>query len=290
MLTGSDYFEIREKLLDKELFVFDMDGTIYLGSRPFGFAIRFIDCLRRSGRRVMFFTNNASRSPEHYLERLGRMGFSPSSAEICTAGDVTCEYLRRHRPGKSVYLVGTGDLYDQFSGYGISMTCGRDGMPLDCAGTPDIVVSSFDTSLTYAKLVNACGYIRAGAEYICTHPDFNCPTETGFVPDSGSIAACITASTGVSPIFFGKPGRETVDMIGEMTSVPREKTVLFGDRMYTDIAAGKRHGILSVLVLTGETSREDAESAAETDRPDIMLPSLAEAGRIMFPDEGMSDD
>ena len=97
-------------LQNKKLFIFDMDGTIYLGSRVFPFAIRFIRNLRAHGKRVLFFTNNASHSPTFYMEKLTRLGFEPSREEIMTSGDVTIEFLRRHRAGKSVYLVGTPDL------------------------------------------------------------------------------------------------------------------------------------------------------------------------------------
>jgi ribonucleotide monophosphatase NagD (HAD superfamily) len=124
--------------------------------------------------------------------------------------------------------------------------------------------------------------VRNGAEYLSTHPDYNCPTEDGFIPDSGAIAAFVTASTGKTPTYFGKPYRETVDMIQEAYGLSREDMCIFGDRLYTDIATGKNHGILSVLVLTGETKVTDAETAEDAAKPDIMLPSLAEADKLMF--------
>ena len=192
---GTDNGAIGDLLRDKKLYVFDMDGTIYLGSRVFPFAVRFINALRASGRRVLFFTNNASHDPVFYYGKLAKMGFDPQPGEVMTAGDVTIEFLLRHREGKSVYLVGTDQLEGSFRRRGI------DPLPLS-AREADIVVSSFDTSLTYEKLNDACRLIRNGAEYLCTHPDFNCPTEDGFIPDSGAIAALITASTGVTPRYF----------------------------------------------------------------------------------------
>jgi len=267
-------------LLSKKLFIFDMDGTIYLGGKPFPFAIEFIKKLRAAGKRVLFFTNNASHSPEFYLDKLTRLGFDPDPSEILSSGNVTAAFLTRKRAGKAVYLLGTPELWDQFSAAGVNLISKRDGTP--DGDHADIVVTSFDTTLTYEKLTAACDFIRYGAEYLCTHPDFNCPTETGFIPDSGAIAACVTASTGVSPVYFGKPYAETVEMIEEITGESRDNMCIFGDRIYTDIATGKNHGILAVLVLTGETKESDAETAEESAKPDIMLQSLAEADRLMF--------
>ena len=260
---------------DKKLYIFDMDGTIYLGSRVFDFAIRFIDNLRKSGRRVLFFTNNASHTTEFYVSKLTRLGFSPTPDEIMTSGDVTMEFLLRHRAGKQVYLVGTDELVENFKTRGIPLS---DGTGKTC----DIVVTSFDTTLTYGKLDNACRFVRNGAEYLSTHPDFNCPTEDGFIPDSGAIAAFVTASTGKVPTYFGKPYRETVEMIEEATGIDRSEMCIFGDRLYTDIALGKRHGVCSVLVLSGETTEEDVMNAAEADRADYVFPSLLEVDDLMF--------
>lgn len=260
---------------EKELFVFDMDGTIYLEDRVFPFAVRFIRHLRAHGKRVLFFTNNASRASDFYMERLTRMGFAPARDEIMSSGDVTAAYLLHHRRGKSVYLLGTESLRAQFAAQRIPL------VP-EAAEQADIVVSSFDTELTYRKLTCACTAVRNGAEYFCTHPDYNCPTVGGFLPDSGAIAALITASTGVKPTFFGKPYAQTVQMITAITQTPRDRMCFFGDRLYTDIAVGVRHGVCAVLVLTGETTAEMAESAAKDCRPDLIFPSLAEADRCMF--------
>ncbi len=261
---------MKKELSEKKLYIFDMDGTIYLGGQVFDCAVRFIRLLRESGKRVLFFTNNASHSPEFYLDKLTRLGFSPAPDEILTSGDVTIEFLRRHRVGKNVYLVGTPELEKQFREGGIPLA--------EPSGQADIVVTSFDTTLTYEKLEAACRMIRCGAEYLSTHPDFNCPTETGFIPDSGAIAALVTASTGKTPTYFGKPYAETVDMIGEVTGFGRDEMCVFGDRLYTDIALGRKHGVTAVLVLSGETKMSDVEKAAPCDRPDFVY---ADLGAVM---------
>lgn len=262
-------------LKEKELYVFDMDGTVYLGGKPFEFAIRFIKNLKESGKRILFFTNNASHTDDFYIAKLNRMGFGVSENEIMTSGDVTAEFLNRHRAGKSVYLVGVDELVEDFVKKGINLVPGN-------GESADIVVTSFDTSLTYEKLDNACRLIRNGAEFLSTHPDFNCPTETGFIPDSGAITAFITASTGKTPTYFGKPYRETIEMICEATGVERDKMCIFGDRLYTDIALGKKFGVTSVLVLSGETKMSDVVAADEADKPDFVFDSLDNVSIEMF--------
>lgn len=258
-------------LKSKKLFVFDMDGTIYLGGRVFEFAVRFISNLRSAGYRVLFFTNNASHDPGFYMNKLRKMGFEPRTGEILTSGDVTVEFLKNHRPGKAVFLVGTPELERQFTESGITLS-----------DNADIVVTSFDTTLTYEKLNTACRLVRNGAEYLSTHPDFNCPTEDGFIPDSGAIAAFVTASTGISPTYFGKPYPTAVTMMCEITGFPKEDICIFGDRLYTDIALGRKNGVTSVLVLTGETTEADVIRADEADRPDYMIPSLADMDKAIF--------
>lgn len=268
---NSDTSPIKEK----KLYIFDMDGTIYLGGRPFDFAIRFIKNLRAAGKRVLFFTNNASHTTTFYMQKLTRLGFEPREDEIMTSGDVTLEFLKRYRAGKSVYLVGTDELVEEYRTKGIHLLNGDEAQA-------DIVITSFDTTLTYEKLDNACRLVRGGAEYLSTHPDMNCPTETGFIPDSGAIAAFVTASTGKTPTYFGKPYRETVEMIAEATGFSNDEMCIFGDRLYTDIALGKKFGVTSVLVLSGETQPDDVDAANEADKPDYVFPSLAEVDQIMF--------
>ena len=260
---------------NKELYIFDMDGTVYLGGKPFDYAIKFIKNLKDSGKRVLFFTNNASHTDEFYIAKLRRLGFDVNEDEIMTSGDVTAEFLLRHRAGKSVYLVGVDELVADFKKKGINLIDGK-------GDVSDVVVTSFDLTLTYEKLDNACRLIRNGAEFLSTHPDFNCPTETGFIPDSGAITAFITASTGKLPSYFGKPYRETIEMISEATGVDRENMCIFGDRLYTDIALGKKFGVTSVLVLSGETQPEDVMAADEADKPDFVFDSLKEVDEEMF--------
>lgn len=240
-----------EKLKRKKLWVLDMDGTVYLGDRLFPQTLPFLQRIQDSGADYLFFTNNASRAKDTYVSRLRDMGIPAEPENILTSAEATIAYLKRHRAGMAVYVVGTPDLVRSFEEAGIRV---EEDAP--------IVVASFDTTLTYDKLEKACRYIREGAEFFSTHPDFNCPVEGGFIPDSGAICALITASTGKTPRYFGKPYEETLGIIEEFTGVARADMVVVGDRLYTDIALGANHGVDSVLVLSGETTREDLERSS----------------------------
>ena len=265
----------RAALFCKELFVFDMDGTIYLGERVFPEALHFIKRLRDAGRRVLFFTNNASRSVEVYYDRLGKMGFEPRDGEVMTSGDVTAEYLLANHPGASVYAVGTPDLLRSLRAYGVRLVCDDDGVLADFGGTPDIVLTSFDLTLTYEKLRLACNFIARGSRFYSTHQDFNCPAEDGFLPDSGAICALVTASTGVEPMYFGKPTAVCAETIAASCGVAKDKIVMFGDRLYTDIATARRAGMTSVLMMTGETTEEMLRAdLPDEQKADVIAPDM----------------
>ena len=190
-----------------------------------------------------------------------KRGYSPRD-QCRYVAEPHCHHLHTGTEFVAEYLVGTPALEHSFTEAGIELS-----------ENANIVVSSFDTTLTYEKLVIACDLIRNGADFYCTHPDYNCPTETGFIPDSGAIAALITASTNKLPKYFGKPHKETADMISELFGIPFEETAIVGDRLYTDIALGKNNGLMSVLVLSGETKIEDVN---EDNAPDIILNGIGE--------------
>lgn len=260
----------RESLLaETELFVLDMDGTFYLGEKVLDGALDFIETVRKLGRRFLFFTNNSSKSPTLYMEKLEKMGCPIRREEIMTSGDVTAAYLNSRYPKARVYLVGTETLEADFAKKGITLI----------QEEPDVVVVSFDISLTYEKLEKACSFIRKGAVFLATHLDINCPTEDGMIPDCGAICAAVSLSTGVKPRFLGKPFPETMDMILQFTGAERARTAFVGDRLYTDIAAGVKNGAKGFLVLTGETSRSEAWNGEV--KPDAVYESLGEMGKLL---------
>lgn len=150
----------------------------------------------------------------------------------------------------------------------------REGIVLE-EESPDVVVTAFDTSLTYQKMCKVCDFVRAGLPYLATHPDYNCPTEDGFIPDAGAIHAFIHASAFRYPDrVIGKPNGDIIDYLTTRVNTERERIAMVGDRLYTDIAAGRNHGLQSVLVLSGEATLEDARSSKI--KPHLIFSSVQE--------------
>ena len=147
----------KKSLAQKKLWILDMDGTVYLGNQLFPDTLPFLQRIRENGASYLFFTNNASRAKDTYVSRLNGMGIPAGPENILTSAETTIAFLKQHRPGKSVYVVGTPDLIRSFENAGIRV---EEDAP--------IVVASFDTTLTYDKLEKACRYIREGAEFIST--------------------------------------------------------------------------------------------------------------------------
>ena len=257
-------------LKETQLFVLDMDGTFYLGDRILEGSLDFLDAVKKTGRDYIFFTNNSSKSPEVYIQKLANMNCHITRDQIMKSGDVTIRYLNTHYPDKTVYLVGTEPLVKSFNDSGVKLT----------NEMPDIVVVAFDTTLTYEKLERACTYIRNGAVFLATHLDINCPVEGGFIPDCGAFCAAISLSTGKQPQYLGKPFGETVDMVLARTGEKRERIAFVGDRIYTDVATGVNNGARGLLVLTGETKLADVSASAV--QPDGIYASLGEMGRMLL--------
>jgi len=243
-----------QNLLHKvRCFLLDMDGTFYLEGRPFEGSLEFIRRLEDTGRRFAFLTNNSSKSAWVYLERLAKMGLDITIQECVTSGQATVDYLHKSFRGKSVYLLGNSMLEKEFAEGGIRLE----------RHNPDLVVTAYDNTLDYSKMCEVCDFVRQGLPYIATHPDFNCPTEKGFAPDIGAIHAFIHASTGRMPDrIIGKPNREIIDYALLKANCSANESAIVGDRMYTDIAAAKNApGLVSILVLSGETKLSDLENS-----------------------------
>lgn len=253
-----------DKLKNIRCFLIDMDGTIFLGNHLLPGAQEWLALLERKGVAYFFLTNNSSHSRVEYVEKLNRMGLRISEERIFTSGEATAIYLGRKYPGASLYVVGTPPLQDEFERHGFTLT----------EEAPDAAVLGFDTTLTYEKLWKLCDLVRAGKPYIATHPDINCPTETGFKPDIGAMIECVAASTGRQPdVIIGKPHEPIVTALVDKTGFQIQAHGMIGDRLYTDIALGK-WGITTALVLSGETKAEDlAESEFQ---PDVVVADIAE--------------
>jgi len=243
-----------ERLKTIRCYALDMDGTIYLGDQWIPGAVKFLETLQQTNRRAVFLTNNSSKSVQAYVDKLRRMDWPVAAQDVLSSGQATVAYLKRQYPGKSVYLLGNQALRQEFYAGGIQLVLEEEAEPT----VADVAVAAFDTTLDYRRMTIICDLVRAGVPYIATHPDFNCPTETGFEPDCGAIIAFIEASTNRKPdIVIGKPNREIIRSLLERTGLVAADIAIAGDRLYTDVAAGEQHGLLSILVLSGETKLED---------------------------------
>ncbi len=267
-----------EKLRRCELFLFDMDGTLYLGDDVYEGAVALMEDLPRLGKKYIYLTNNSSRAGVDYITRLRRLGFPCEAENVFTSGMATGLFLNQHHPGAKVYLAGTRAFYRELVSYGIDLV--NDELGHTDAFDVDVVVQGFDTELVYEKLDRAVHYLRRGARFIAANPDWVCPMPAGEVlPDCGSICALLTASSGVKPEFIGKPNRNMIDVIATMTGIPNDRICAVGDRLYTDIAVAQNAGSVSVLVLSGETDRAMVDAAER--KPDLVLPSVKELHELL---------
>lgn len=231
-----------------QCFLLDMDGTFYLDNQLLPGAKDFIDYCNRKQKKYLFVTNNSSKNAKNYVEKLNRLGIPVNEDRIITSGEATCIYLEKHYPGQRVFLAGTPALIQELDSQGVQLVEEK----------PDVIVLGFDTTINYDKLWMLCDWVREGLPYIATHPDINCPVHDGFMPDIGAMIAFIAASTNRNPdVIIGKPFTPMVEAIQQRINLPIENICMIGDRLYTDIAMG-RTGIKTILVLSGETSREQA--------------------------------
>lgn len=237
---------------DIDLFLLDMDGTIYLGNDLFPCTKPFLETVRSTGRRYVFLTNNSSKNRDAYVEKLGRLGIVAAPDDVFTSGEATTLRLRRTMPGAKVAVFGMPTLEREFEEAGFALESER----------PDVLVLGFDQAFDYAKMTRLCDLVRSGVPYIATHPDFNCPVENGFIPDIGAVIAYVKASTGREPDeVIGKPHAGIVDSVCAKYGVSKSRVCMVGDRLYTDIALGAEAGIATALVYSGETSRADAAAS-----------------------------
>ena len=253
-----------DRLAGIKCFVLDMDGTIYLGNRLFPETKPFLEAVEKSGREYCFFTNNSSKNLKSYINKLAGMGICVPEEKMLISNGVMVEWLLKHHPGERAFVVGTPDLCEAIQAGGIPLS----------QTNPDFVLLGFDTTLTYEKIRKACDFIREGKPVYGLNPDWNCPTEDGFMPDCGSIAALVRASTGVQCEFFGKPSPHTLDYLLRKTGCRPEELAVVGDRLYTDIAVAQNSPVLSILVLSGESNLEDVE--ASPIKPDLIFPHIGE--------------
>lgn len=240
-------------LKNKKLFLLDMDGTLYLDNELFDGTLDFLSYVKNIGGRYIFLTNNSSKGVDKYIEKLNAMGIKSTADDFLTSTDATIVYLKRKDYNK-IYALGTQSFVKQLKDSGLNVTTKREEN-IDC------LCLSNDTELTFNKLEDACILLGDDIDYIATNPDWVCPTRYGFVPDCGSFADMLYNATKKRPKFIGKPEPDMAYLAMLKTGFSKKETVIFGDRLYTDVACGVNAGISTVFVLSGEGTMEDVENS-----------------------------
>ena len=253
-------------LAEKRLFLLDMDGTLYLDDFLFDKVPEFLSLIRRQGGRYLFLTNNSSRGVEGYIDKMRRLGIETTPEDYLTSADAAQHTLLTEFPGQRCYVSGTASLKAQLAGAGVPIT---DALSDDIA----VLLSGFDTELTFQKLEDSCILLNRGVTWLATNPDWVCPTWYGSVPDCGSVCEMLWRATSRRPIVIGKPEPLMPQLAMLEASVSAQETLLVGDRIYTDIASGANAGIDTLLVLSGETKEEDLPTADP--QPTFVLPDVA---------------
>ena len=252
-----------------KLYLFDMDGTLYLGSRLFEFTKELLATIRNQGGKYLFVTNNSSKSVADYVKKLENMGISATEDDFLTSSQATAWYLKKHYPGKTLYVCGTRSLKVELEGEGFQVT--------DDIDKAECIVMGFDTELNFKKLEDVSRMLcTRDIPYVATNPDYVCPTEFGSVPDCGSVCDMLYNVSRKRPQVVGKPQPYMAQLAMEKLGVNPEEAVVIGDRIYTDIKSGLNAGCQTILVLSGETTVEILEKSE--DKPHLVLD---DAGQLL---------
>ncbi|MCT8686787.1 HAD-IIA family hydrolase, partial [Glaesserella parasuis] len=244
------YFsQLNRKITDYKCYLFDLDGTLYVGKNVINEAIDSVRLLQKQGKIVKFLSNNSSKSKQDYVSRLNELGIQCNVKDIILSTDATLRFLSE-KEIKRVYVLGTEKLKQSLIENGFKLS----------EDDAEIVVIGYDTELTYSKLITASKLINKGIDYIATHKDIFCPTEFGPIPDIGSFIQMLEMTTKVAPLkIFGKPDISMVELVAKELNIDKSDMLMIGDRLYTDILMAKNFAIDSVLVLSGDTTRDMLE-------------------------------
>jgi len=251
-----------ESIRDINLFLFDMDGTLYLGGQLFSFTKELLQKIKSLGKRYLFMTNNSSKSVVDYVKKLKKLGIEATEEDFITSSQATAYYLKMYHKDARLYVCGTNSLKKELQKEGFTVTEELDDV--------DCIVMGFDTELTFKKLEDVSRLLLTReVPYIATNPDYVCPTEFGSVPDCGSICDMIYNATKKRPIVIGKPTSLMSELAMQKYGYKKEESAVIGDRIYTDIKSGLNAGIMGILVMSGETTCKILEDSE--DKPHIIL-------------------
>lgn len=243
-----------KKLKDKRLFLFDIDGVIKVGDTLIDGALDLVKYIDQIGGKSIFITNNSTKNCLTYVDSFKKYGFDVDESNFETALSVSARYLEEHHLKDKIFVMGTKSLIEELISRGLNVTT-------KVEQNIDVVLVAYDNELTYQKLSDACEILQTQqVTYLATNLDLRCPIDFGFVPDCGSMVDMIKTTTGKQPRFLGKPASEMVDQCLRTTNYTKEQTIVIGDRLYTDIAAGVNAGVDTCVVFTGEVQPADLQS------------------------------
>ncbi len=260
-----------------DLFIFDLDGVVYLGNEPVPGARETLEALQAAGKKVYYVTNNSTKTREKFREKLFSMGIEVRKAQVITSASATVQYLHERDPGAAVYIIGEEGLVNEFQSAGFRVVS-QESAEISVS----YVVVGMDRGFTYQKLATALTALVRGAKFVATNPDPTLPTENGILPGAGSMVAALSTAARCDPtIVIGKPNPFMVNLILQETQIPPYKAVIVGDRYITDVKAGFNARIKTILVKTGTGIRELKEIPPEGPAPDLILESIAEIPKFL---------
>jgi 4-nitrophenyl phosphatase len=229
-----------------QAYLIDLDGTMYRGGEVIPEAIPFIKALNEKKIPHLFVTNNSTKTPEQVSERLRKMGIPAEPEDVFTSAQATAAFMKEQSTERSVFFIGEKGLRTALHEAGFFVE----------EENPEFVVVGMDTSLTYEKAAKAVLAIRSGARFISTNIDAAIPTEQGLLPGNGSITAMIAVASESSPVIIGKPERVIMEQALARLNVSNEEAIMVGDNYETDILAGIKAGMDTLIVHTGFTTKE----------------------------------
>lgn len=255
---------------DYRAFLLDLDGVIYRGDQRLPGAREFVEWADATGRQALYLSNNSLQSPDEVAAKLARLGMPRPEGRVLTAGWAAVRMVAARWPGGRVFVLGMPSVEQMAERAGLRVVW-RDKVD---GASPDVVLSALDRSLTYDRLRRALRAILGGAALIAVNRDPRLPVEDGFEPGTGAITTALEYASGVRAEIVGKPAPGIVlEAMRQLGATP-EQTLMIGDGLDLDIVAGHAAGVATALVLTGLTTRGQAEAATGDRRPDLVFDSM----------------
>jgi 4-nitrophenyl phosphatase len=273
------------------LLLVDLDGVVYRGSEPIAGIAGLLARRAAAGDEVVYVTNNSMWYRAEYVARLASMGAPVSADRVVSSPRATALYLREIDPGlERVLALGAAGLGRELADVGFSVVMAaeaaervlREGLDrFEASGRPGAVVVGLDPELSWERLAVAASSIRAGARFVATNRDPIYPTERGLMPGSGAVVAAVEAASGVSPVSIGKPAPLLLEEAARVVGSRAADAVMIGDGILTDLPAARAVGARCIVMLTGVTSRAEAEALQGAEAPDAIAADAAELEAVL---------